>query len=38
MSGFEHFLFMLGAITFAGSVTGFVFCVVGLMEKPRRRK
>lgn len=38
MNGFESFIYMLGAITFASSIAGGVLYIVNLVERPIRRR
>lgn len=38
MSGFESFIYMLGAVTFAAAVPTIMFWLINRIERPRRRR
>ena len=38
MSGFEHFIYMLGTYTFAIAVPAITFWLVGIIERPKGRR
>lgn len=38
MSGFANFIYMFGAISFAVAVPTVLFCVIGRIERPARRR
>ena len=38
MNGFESFIYMLGAITFASAISGGVLYIVELIDRPIRRR
>lgn len=38
MTGFEHFIYMLGAVTLAGAVPAAMFWIIGKVEQPERRR
>ena len=38
MTGFEHFIYLLGAVTFAAAVPAFTFWLTDRIEHPRCRR
>lgn len=38
MTGFEQFVYVLGCFVIAGAVPATMFWVIGLLERPRRKR